>query len=346
MKLPPRRPPARAGRFRPCLEPLESRSLLAVTFNAPSGTAPPGGALVVTGDNAADVVALVDTGLPAGGPSYRVGVNGLQFVFNDVASVLVDLGDGNDRVDYTVLQERDLTYFAFRQVVVDLGAGNDRMNAALNNANFNGGAAPAGLGFQVEAGDGNDLVQFQGAFTLTGAGSAVTALARTGNGADVFNGSLTPAWRGADAAVRLNADLGLGNDAANVSVRGAIPATGDLRVGVTAGPDAVGPRQRDNDTVSLSYAGVNNGVLVYSSVGGAGRDSLFYQVQQDAASLGRAVLTSLGGRDDDRLRLDATAPSAAGVTAQANGGRGFNRVFFASLIDPANLASFQVKRRI
>src|SRR5687768_7751050 len=105
---------ATIARRRLRLESLEDRWLPAITFNTPNNGTPTTGVLVISGDDAVDNLSITDTGRNDTNTTYHILANGLPFRFNGVVSLFVDLGGGDDLVDYTILQEVELRFFADR----------------------------------------------------------------------------------------------------------------------------------------------------------------------------------------------------------------------------------------
>jgi hypothetical protein len=223
------------------IEHLEVRRLMAVTTALNSGT------LTITGDAAADDIAVVGTANPGeitvtgrNGTTINGTPDGSVTIPGVTGQLLVNLGDGENLLNV------DNTYIA-DQIQITTGAGNDRLILAAASP-----VSPA-QGLVINTGAGNDTV-LQDRVYVGGIGNL-----DTGDGADVVR------WIGVSARLALVAHLGDGDNSffgSGVSAQG---------IGVRAGTGG------NSMALVLSYA---NGGVSLETVGGFSRfyiDTVFAQ---------------------------------------------------------------------
>jgi hypothetical protein len=191
----------RANRFVPRLQALGERALPSVTFAEADGT------LTITGDQAANSIAVADDGTGSAGGIVVV-ADGVTYASeNSVASIVILSGSGADAVEYRV--SGDLS--SDRSVKVLLGNQHDTFAASLvgdvlDGVTFDllakGGnghdslsvdatgvdvAAGATMNVDLRGGNGHDTISIDYSGILTG---AAAFSARGGNGKDILSGAI------------------------------------------------------------------------------------------------------------------------------------------------------------
>jgi hypothetical protein len=290
------RPSSVRVRFRPRLEALEDRALLAVTASFA------GSVLTFTGTNAADAVALDDDG--AGTIAFTATGAGSSS-FRGVKQIVLNLKGGNDTVAYNLSGN----LITARTINADLGAGNDSFVA-----NFAGRDLLGDMNLSVKGGAGNDHVEMN-LIGFVASGTTLNATVNGNDGKDQVLASMAGAVRG-----RAEFDVG-GNRGADAFT---LNAMADVDV-ATGGVLDVASR---STMLNLDYRGELDGKLLLDAAGDNGKDALSANLVLDAGSTGSVgssdhPATIDGKRGNDVLGFTVVNnSSSAKVNATLSGGGG------------------------
>jgi Ca2+-binding RTX toxin-like protein len=250
------------------LEELERRDLLTVSV---SGLGDPSGILTFTGDDASDRVEIVDTGL-AGAGQLRYRINGGAWVTspNEVWRVALNLGGGNDTVDYNIGRSFDAirpgglgtvvngkVAGLYREIEANLGDGDDTFNATVHG-NVVG---PNGMRILANGQRGNDRITA----TLNGDVRGSASMGFSFQGGDIDQGG-DPSRVGVDFIT-----VNLSNDVD-------VDSSSLIWINMWGGGG--------NDNQQIHYQGELDGKLLLHSEGGAGDDWLVADLALDAGSQG------------------------------------------------------------
>jgi hypothetical protein len=355
------RPGRRAISFRPRLEALEDRRLLACSVTASAS-----GTLTIGGDNAANTVLITDNGSDAPG-NVTVTCDGTAMTpAVAVHAIRISTRGGNDVVGYTLTGPLS---GSSRSVRVDLGTGDDSWTANLAGGLVNGsswGATVSGstgndmlqalvsggvsggsaVAFNYSGGTGNDRLTGQVGTNLADGSSLVFgASGSTGNDtiAEAFSGQLlggsqalfsASGGTGNDAIqgtfggdvfdgslLRFSADGGVGNDLVALATSGNL----NLHGGSSMQANLYGGD--GTDQVFTNYQGSVNGALSVRGDGGANNDRVatVIKLMPDGNAPGSVRARVVGSSGNDRLTLVARplpGDPALDVNALIQGGSG------------------------
>lgn len=309
---------ARPSAFRPSLEQLDERLCLSVTV----GTIDGGHTLVITGDNAANAVTIIqndnDNDLIVQAP----GVN-QTFDSNQITKVVINLLGGADTLTYKLGGGSDFEFA--KNILFQGGAGNDVSSFDFNN-DGSGGQAEVRASLSVTVNDAG-VVDADTATVTLGKVDDVAVLVRTrlGFGNDLFNGTLAGDLSD-DANVKF--DLVDANDF--LFLRGGIDkytikADNDVDIDNDAVLDINVVAGTGNDTIDLAFRGEVDGLLKVRLDGGAGIDTIKANITLDDGSDGTLDAILFGRAGNDALTFNLIDNSDNGFTilnARADGGLG------------------------
>jgi hypothetical protein len=334
MRSSPRpRPGRRAVPFRPRLEALEDRRLLACTVSVSAS-----GTLSVTGDNGPNAVQIVDNGSDLPG-NVTVTCDGVTTTPSAaVAALKISTRGGNDVVGYTLAGP---LVGSSRRVSVDLGTGDDTWTATFLGALANG----ASWSGSVSGSTGNDLLQARVLGGLAG-GSALGLTYSGGTGNDRIDAQVVASLFDG-SSLSFTGSGSTGNDVITEGLTGQLlagsqalfAATGstgnDVIQGVFGGDLFGGSRLRfsgdggtGNDQVDAATAGnlnLHDGSLAQLNVyGGDGTDRVFTNYQ--GMINGELSVYGDGGANDDQVGTvvrpvpDGNAPGSVHARVHGDGG--------------------------
>ncbi|MEX2173335.1 MAG: hypothetical protein WD872_03175 [Pirellulaceae bacterium] len=224
--------------------------------------------------------------------------------FTGIDRVVVQTMKGNDSVSYTLTGE----LINSRSLDINLGDGND--DAVFD---FMAGVASPELRVNVLGQAGKDAVAADfGAVT----GTNVSLSANLGKGNDSLDLVLSEGLFD-DAALRVNARGGDGNDFLNVSADAQVHidslALLDLNLLGDAGADRI----------TVDYLGALDGDLLLRAAGGKGNDAVAVHLDLDPGSAGLVSARVLGDAGNDNLKLKIwNAEDLASIDALLDGGAG------------------------
>ncbi|HWE37421.1 MAG TPA: hypothetical protein VG406_12705 [Isosphaeraceae bacterium] len=298
----------------PGLEALEGRRLLAANASQVAFrevTSNGATALVITGTNRADVIAIADDGTAAAGNVTVALGDGTTYTSRAAISEVEVLGKGgDDQVSYRLTGDLN----SYRAVLVDLGAGNDQFSANLGGAVANtdgldlqvrgdsgndnlavnqSGATTAGTAFVYLEGDGgNDTITYHGNGAVASGAALVPGLSG-GSGNDTITSDYSGQVDG-NYIYNLASDGGAGNDVIADSIALAAGSTGT--VGAAAGTPAAVLGGPGNDQVRFSVVidpSATQAQVNALAVGGPGKDNVqrTANVQTDRSNEGDTVLS-------------------------------------------------------
>lgn len=253
---------------------LEQRQMLAsITFDS--------GEIVVRGDATDDLIELVGS---TDFQSFTVAINSdpsltETFQYADVTGLTVFAGDGNDRVNNTLL----------RDTIIDGGNGDDRIEGGFRNDRLTGGA-----GVDTLIGrHGNDVLEGQGGRdSLFGSPGADRLVGGTDDDS-LFGGEGDDLLQGEDGD-----DLIIGDNGDDVLIGG----LGDDRFNGGAGDDVLnGNEGNDRITAGAGDDTVNGGRGEDAIFGSSGLNTLNGNGGNDIINGGTDRDIIQGGSEDDRL---------------------------------------------
>jgi hypothetical protein len=281
------------------LEPLEGRRLLSAG-GAQVGfreiTSKGATALVITGTNRADFIAITDNGTAApGNVTVALGDGRTYTSQAAITEVEVLAKGGDDQVSYTLAG--DLT--SYRAVLVDLGAGNDQFSANLAGAIANSD----GLDLQVNGDSGDDtLTATQAgatedgtAFVYLDGGSGNDTIAYNGTGVVATGATLVPGLSG-----------GSGNDTIASNYSGQVNGTYTYNLAIDGG--AGNDDLTDNIHVAAGSVGSvgSAGGTPAAVLGGPGNDQIHFNVAVDPSATQALVnAIAVGGPGKDVVQRTA-----------------------------------------
>jgi hypothetical protein len=284
------------SRFAPKLEALEDRNMLSASavFNSLTGV------LTITGTDKADHVKIIDSGSPTAAGAVKVfAEGGLIFsspavggTVKSVTNINVDLGKGNDSLDYQLTGNM---LFTQRTLQADLGKGNDTFNADLNGSL----GLAAKLTLDISGGDGKDTMTTKMTGDVFGPFFALPASSLQikmdgGDGKDVMAVDLSGrVHSGANLGVDLRG--GLDNDLMNIKALVDVDAGGTLSLAERG--------QQGNDVENIAFFGQVKGTLQTQADGGPGKDKIATNIVLTFGSNGTVLASEMGGPGDDSLTL-------------------------------------------
>lgn len=253
---------------------LEQRQMLAsITFDS--------GELVIRGDATDDLIELVGS---ADFQSFTVAINSdpsltETFQYADVTGLTVFAGDGNDRVNNTLL----------RDTIIDGGNGDDRIEGGFRNDRLTGGA-----GVDTLIGrHGNDVLEGQAGRDSLFGSPGVDQLVGGDDDDRLFGGEGDDLLRGEDGD-----DLLIGDNGDDVLIGG----LGDDRFNGGAGDDLLnGNEGNDRITAGAGDDTVNGGRGEDTIFGSSGLNTLNGNGDNDIINGGTDRDIIRGGSEDDRL---------------------------------------------
>jgi hypothetical protein len=266
-----------------------------------------GHTLLLSGDSSGDMVTIRDGG-HGNVTATMVDAHGHRSVRSAVGvqSIVLNSNGGADHVDYALTAALTTS----ETITLNLGNRND-----LVNLNFLKGVSAPHLAVHVNDGLGQDKVSAEfGAIHNT----VVDYQTHFGNGQDAANVSLNGAVTGA-AKVGLALTGGSGLDVLNVQMHGNIAATAQVAVNARGG---VG-----DDSIHVDYWGKLDGRLSIQEQGVGGWNWLESSVHLAPGSTGWLTDHLLGGLSSDLMILQAFT-SGSHLHSQdllANGGAGYNQ---------------------
>jgi hypothetical protein len=309
---------ARPVARRPGLENLESRWCPAVTLGLQDG----GQTLVITGDNAANILQIIQndnantlTVQVTGGPSQT-------FTSSAIKNVKINLLGGNDNLVYKLGGGSDFQFA--KTIQAQMGSGDDT-SAFLFAADGQSNLAEirAALNVSVQETFGNDRTEIE---LGTVDDVPVNVQTRMAFGDDLVTVRLFGDLQD-DAAVKLdlvdvNGILGLpqfkgGNDQYSVK------AGFDVDIDENALLDIVMTTFDGNDRLDLDYEGELDGRLRAVLNAGAGTDDLKVKLEADNGSDGTVDVKLLGAAGNDKLNFQLVVDNDVAIlNALADGGSG------------------------
>lgn len=234
-----------ASRYRPQLEALEDRQLLAskISFDLSNTT------MFIQGDSKANTVSLFDDGTGGfGNVTGEVDHKSFDFLTSTrrIRNIVLDMGKGNDSVFY-VLQPT--TVNARMAVSAHLGTGNDTFGLAADNVVFSG----AVYDFSVFGDTGNDVITASALNSNLFGGSRLNFSVQGGAGADAIR-AVQSGFMEFQTTLNVQFSGGLGNDTMSIDSTLANFSRGsaNLRVNGDEGSDHLDLVARQQGTLLLS----------------------------------------------------------------------------------------------
>lgn len=314
------KPTKRAG-FRPGLENLEDRLTPACTVTTAYG----GTALIITGDNNVNDVAIIQDDANNTLTVLCDGAAPQVFSSSLIKSISTDLKGGDDNLWWGLAPGSN---FQFEKgAYLATGDGNDEIELSFWHGIGNPALIQSSLGIVVDAGEGDDILNANFARKH---GGNLTLLAKMGAGNDEAYARI---WGNITGGAKVKFDLqgGSGDDLLSTwnTYNNELDAYGSIKVSSDSQFQINMNGGSNDDHIYLTYAGELDGKLILNVYGGMGNDVVRAAeddgggIYLQAGSFGEldAKFEGNQGNDSMALTVKENLGSSVDVNALLDGGQ-------------------------